>query len=149
MPDGIRVKVDTRNLVARLRRIEKAEGTALSDAIGVAAELVRTEAVRSIQRGSRSGITYKRGSVFHRASAPGEQPKTDTGSLVSSIFSSLRKDRSRPVAFVGSDIVYAKHLEFGTRRMAARPWLQPAFDRMLPKMIGIIHAAFHKAARRR
>ena len=148
MADGIRVKVDTKRVLARLKRIEKNEGDALAVAVGVAAELVRTDAIRSIQRGSRSGRTYKRGSVFHRASGPGEAPKTDTGSLVSSIFSSLRKQRNKPVAFVGSDIVYAKHLEFGTRHMAARPWLQPAFDRMLPRMIDIIHAAFHKAARR-
>lgn len=78
----------------------------------------------NISRGSRSGRTYKRGKTrTHRASAAGQFPKTDTGALVSSINSQFNFNGFE--ATVGSRIS-APHgfwLEFGTPRMAARPWL--------------------------
>lgn len=89
------------------------------------ATLVQADAVRSIQRGSKTGRTYKRGSVSHRASAPGEAPATDSGSLASSI---QRVDDGIQAA-VGTGLEYGKMLEFGTRHILARPWLNPALEK--------------------
>ena len=60
------------------------------------------------------------------ASAPGQAPATDTGFLVSSIFSEVGIDRGDVVGFVRASAPYAVHLEFGTMNMAARPFFEPA-----------------------
>ena len=47
--------------------------------------------------------------------------------------------------------VLAAHLEFGTTRMAARPWLLPTFARLKPRIVARLAAAaragLRKAAR--
>ena len=81
---------------------------------------VQSEAIRSIQRGPKTGIRYGR----HTASAPGEPPATDTGALASSI----ARVSGKPGAAVGTALEYGKHLEFGTTDMKPRPWLFPALE---------------------
>jgi hypothetical protein len=70
------------------------------------------------------GRVYTRGSVQHRASAPGDPPAVDTGDL--------RRERSAEVFIEGSGRVvgeviffaeYAEALELGTEKMAPRPFL--------------------------
>lgn len=86
---------------------------------------VQVDAVRSIQRGPKTGRVYRRGSVTHRASAPGQPPATDTGALASSV---ARVDGKLEAA-VGTGLEYGKHLEFGTSTIKARPWLIPALEK--------------------
>ena len=67
---------------------------------------------------------------FHQASAPGEAPATDTGRLMGSIYF----DREGPLtATVGSKLAYAEWLEYGTSRMAPRPYFRPAVEAVRPK----------------
>lgn len=54
----------------------------------------------------------------------------DTGLLRMSIFTSFKDDGF--VAEVGPSTHYAIYLEFGTKRMAARPYMRPAVDRVRP-----------------
>lgn len=77
---------------------------------------------QAIQRGPKTGRVYKRGKVEHRASAPGQAPATDTGTLVGSIYF----ENGRLSATVGSRLAYAYYLEFGTARIAPRPSWAPA-----------------------
>lgn len=56
-------------------------------------------------------------------SRPGDPPNTDTGRLVQSIKFDFPEDG---VGVVGSNLRYARDLEFGTSKMAARPWLSTA-----------------------
>src|SRR5258707_12595277 len=84
---------------------------------------IRNTAVTNISRGVRHGATYKRRTVTHQASAPGEYPKTDTGRLVASIRTNFRFLE----ADIGSDVNYSQFLETGTKYMMPRPWLQPSF----------------------
>ena len=63
-------------------------------------------------------------SPYHRASAPGESPATDTGTLANSIESK----RYGLVAVVWTEKKYAKWLEFGTRKIAPRPFFTPAVE---------------------
>lgn len=86
----------------------------------------QAEAKLGIGRGTKSGRTYRRGGVTHQASAPGQYPATDTGRLLSSV-NMILPTSSRMVGTVGTDVIYGRHLEFGTSRMAARPWLMPSF----------------------
>lgn len=111
-------------------------------ALDAGAQAVRTTAIKSIQRGSKTGAVYteifatiggkvipvgKRSdgnnlSPSHQASAPGESPATDTGFLVNSI----KADRQDMTARVFSSLKYAFWLEYGTTKMEARPFLTPA-----------------------
>lgn len=88
-----------------------------------AALLIEAESKRNIQTGSRSGKTYKRRSVTHKASAPGEYPKTDTGALVRNIFSERIKKLYYRAGSRGKGAPHGKWLEYGTMHMKARPWL--------------------------
>ena len=94
------------------------------------ANLVEAEAKQSIQRGVKSGRIYKRRSVVHQASAPGEPPASDTGFLVSNITkTAVEKSGTELSISIESKAPYSKFLEFGTRKMSARPFLQPALEK--------------------
>lgn len=83
-------------------------------------------AIQGIEAGPKSGRTYRRGTVTHTASAPGQYPATDSGRLVSSV----RVVPDTPTSYrVGTGVEYGPMLEFGTSRMHARPWLLPSFER--------------------
>src|SRR5689334_21796397 len=86
---------------------------------------VRNAAVKGIQRGSKTGRDYKRRTVTHKASAPGEYPASWTGHLADSI----RINKGFLEAEVGSDLLYAPFLEEGTERMQPRPFLEPSYQK--------------------
>lgn len=101
----------------------------LDVALFAAAKHVEAEAKKSIASGEKTGRVYKRRTVTHRASAPGEAPASDTGRLVNSITAyPPQKGESTVVAGRGT-VKYASMLEFGTSRMAARPFLFPALEK--------------------
>jgi len=78
---------------------------------------VQAEVVTSMQ-GARSGRRYG----DHRASAPGEKPARDMGTLVGSVGVQSKFNH----AIVYASAAHAPHLEYGTRNMAPRPFLRPA-----------------------
>lgn len=132
---------------AVLRRLDDLprEATAgISRALGQSVVEMHAYAVQKIQGGSRSGKTYRRGSVVHQASAPGEFPKTDRGQLVSSLF--IRVEGL--AAYFGSMLNYAKWLELGTSRMAARPWLRPTFNNFRELITKRVNGAINEAVRK-
>ena len=96
--------------------------------IGRAGNLVRNTAVTSIQQGAKSGVVYEKYNPrrTHRASAAGQPPATDTGFLVNNIV--LKIDGDKLGAGVESRADYSAFLEFGTSKMAARPFMQPALE---------------------
>lgn len=87
----------------------------------------QARAVRAIQSGPATGRIYKRGNRTHQASAPGEFPMSDTGQLASSV-QVEPATRGRLLGAVGTAVMHGRHLEFGTERMVARPWLLPSFE---------------------
>lgn len=101
-----------------------------------AAEAIKTEAVRLILEGSKSGIIYIRRGVSHQASAPGEAPASDTGRLVGSI--DTEYDLSNNIARITASAEYAAPLEFGTLHMAPRPFMRPALDNKREEVVTII-----------
>jgi HK97 gp10 family phage protein len=52
----------------------------------------------------------------------------DTGRLRSSISHELAADARGFVATIGTNVDYAAHVELGTSRMRAQPYLRPALD---------------------
>lgn len=126
-----------RRLAGDLR--EEAGRTVLATAIEMRADIVT-----SIQRGPASGVTYKKSNPTrtHTASAPGQAPMSDTGRLANSITFDRVGDLT---ATVGSNLNYAPWLEYGTSRMAARPFFRPAVERMRPIYIGKLEDIIRRA----
>jgi len=93
--------------------------------------MVQNEARNSVLKGPKTGKGYKRGAITHQASAPGQAPASDTGTLVRSILSEVHRVGMEVIISAGT--FYAKMLEYGTRAMAARPFMLPALDKIRPK----------------
>ena len=122
----------------------------ISRQLGLIVDAAALESVndvkKSIQGPPKTGRKYQRSeTVIHQASAPGQAPATDTGTLVSSIYN---EDRGYLSKAIGSRLDYAFYLEFGTRRMAPRPSWIPAVERAIPKMLKRVNIAIAKAKAR-
>lgn len=115
---------DLNKSLARVSSKFESGATAL---VNRTAQNIRNTAVRSIQKQSPSGVTYEKYNPrrSHVASAPGQPPNTDTGRLAGSIRAVMS---GTPTAYVDALADYAVHLEFGTRNMAARPFMTPAVE---------------------
>ena len=114
----------------RFTNMDAAFDNAVTDAIEDTVLEIRTEVITKIQQGPASGRIYRRGNITHQASAPGQPPMTDTGTLVRSVYFDLKP----LTATVGSRLAYSHYLEFGTRRMAPRPVWMPAVKRSTAKL---------------
>lgn len=66
---------------------------------------------------------------FYQASSPGEPPAVQLGDLRKSVKRGVKKERGKLTGYVGSKLPKAPMLEFGTRKMAPRPWLRPSFEK--------------------
>lgn len=82
---------------------------------------------------------YRRKGKAHVASAPGSPPGIDTGKLRAGI--NTKKLRELVYSVNTGDTEYAPHLEFGTSKMAARPFMGPAAQ----EAEGFLLEAFRKA----
>ncbi len=127
-----RARIDgVRRLGQTLRRIVRDQDEALAIALAAGAEALRDDARRVLGRGAAAG-----------PSAPGEPPRRRSGRLAASVFA--QRDTDGLGAAVGTRLDYGTHLEFGTRTVAARPWLLPAFQAAQSNL----RARFARAARR-
>ena len=125
----------TVELRAALRKFGVNADSEIVQIVNGTAQNIRTHAIKSIQRGTKSGIVYSKKrsksgkSVEHRASAPGEAPATDEGILANSIKAEIDGKKAEIVA----DTEYAAWLEFGTQKMQPRPFMFPAMEKERPK----------------
>lgn len=106
----------------RLRRLREEAIKAAGRVVYVGSDMVRAEAFRSVSAGSVSG-------KGHIPSRPGEPPNRDTGVLQAHFTNRLTGPLS---AEFRSDAPYALGLEIGTSKVAARPYVRPARDKMEP-----------------
>lgn len=109
-----------------LKRLWALSGPAVTKLAGAivyeGADTIRAEAFRAVSAGSVSG-------KGHVASAPGEAPMRDTGTLQAG----FETQQTGPVtAEFRAEASYSAALEFGTSKMAARPFVRPARDKMAP-----------------
>lgn len=131
----MRITIDLQGADKLISQIERAAG-ALDGVIGgvvmdTAADLEADIKLRH-QQGPHTGKLYKRGGVVHQASAPGESPAPDTGTLMGSIY---HEPDGPLAAVVGSRLIYALYLEHGTTKMRPRPMWVPAAEQMKPIFI--------------
>lgn len=109
------------SILRKLRYLQSREFNQLAGAVVYeAADAVRAEAFQSISRGAVSG-------AGHVPSKPGGPPSRDTGTLQAG----LKVQRTGLLtAEVRAETPYSAPLEFGTSRMAARPFMRPARDKV-------------------
>lgn len=98
---------------------------------GVAAwiGIVEQRAVDLINNPPKTGRVYVRRGTKHQASAPGEAPATDTGTLVNARRIDLMPERA--AARLTFTAAHAPHLQYGTRKMAPRPFADRALNETL------------------
>lgn len=100
-------------------------GNSLANALQAGYFVWEREARHLIQTSPATGKKYG----GHRASAPGEPPATDTGGLLSNWPRPQKKFTARGAEVEGGPGQdYASHLELGTIKMEARPFMRPALD---------------------
>jgi len=100
-----------------------------------------------VKRATKRGITKacliveayaKENMTPESPSAPGEPPAVVTGTLRASITHRVEDEDGEAVGYVGTNVHYAQPLEFGTSKMAARPFLFPALEKNRDKVVAAI-----------
>ena len=132
MPSKVRLKFHTKQVT---EKIEDTANQRMLEAVNV----VRNQALETLS-GTRSGRTYYVPGTrrSYTASAPGQPPAQATGELRQSVKTAVEVEEKRLIGLVGSDSKHAAPLEFGTVKMAARPWLRISFEKSLDKIKSIL-----------
>lgn len=104
-----------------------------------AGQLIEIEAELSITRGSISGKN-------HVASKPGAPPLADSRQLDTNIETEI-VSVNPPQVTVTSNAEYSVPLEFGTSRMAERPFMRPAVAVKRKDAIEVVRKSMRKAMR--
>lgn len=122
----------------RLQRMGGAgKGGLLGQALFAAGEKIQVEAQLSITRGAVSGKN-------HVPSKPGEPPNADTHRLADNI-ETLQPEPLR--VEVSSNAPYAVELEYGTSKMAERPYMRPATQKMRAEVVELVGKAMAHVTR--
>jgi hypothetical protein len=91
-----------------------------------AANHIRSHTIDKIAKQGRTGNEYPRGEGrAHIASVPGEPPAYDYGKLTRGLRVTQAKPGLMAIAEMTSRAEYSEDLEFGTRQVAARPFMMP------------------------
>lgn len=117
-----------RNLTKFLFDTDKA----VDEAVLSVAEDVRITAKELILEISAGDPILKADGTVHIRSKPGDAPNFETGALYESM--KLSHLLGSKVAHVYSELPYAEWLEFGTEKMAARPFLSVAEEKQVKNM---------------
>jgi HK97 gp10 family phage protein len=130
--------------LSQLDRLGKDMELPFQEVVKGGGQLIRAEAIKSIQTGAKSGVMYQMYNPRreHRASAPGQAPASDTGNLVSKI---IVKQKSKNITNVESNADYSAYLEYGTSKMEPRPFMLPAFEKSKKP---ILDAVFNRVKRK-
>lgn len=125
--------------IARLKKLQGREAVRLvGQALFAGGEAIQVEAQRLISTGSVSGKA-------HVPSKPGEPPNYDSGVLSANI----ETTQPGPLRVrVTSKAPYASPLEFGTSKMAARPYMIPARNNKRREVVDMVQKAVSVAVKR-
>lgn len=113
----------TKDLRRHIKRLKNAQNVAqeVTRALYKAGKMIEADAERSITEGSISG-------AGHVPSLPGQPPNADTRVLDGNIETNIVTGAATPTVHTASKAGYAAMLEFGTSKMAARPYMRPAAE---------------------
>lgn len=129
-------------LQKRAQKIADAFEDGRNKAVQESTLAIHREAIKLIQENTDGRPDIRYGPKRNvNVSNPGDPPNTDTGRLVQSIKFDFSSEGD--VGMVGSNLKYAAWLEFGTERVAPRPWLSTAVENT-SKMVGKIFEKWMK-----
>lgn len=112
----------------RLKRMAQRTPREVARALYSAGQLIELDAERSITSGAVSGKN-------HIPSNPGQPPNADTHFLDSNIETEIG---GPGLVTVTSKANYSAALEYGTSKMAARPFMRPAVERNRKKVVQMV-----------
>lgn len=78
----------------------------------------------------------------YQASAPGEAPAVRTGRLRQSFYFTVLAVENGFEVRIRTSVFYADDLEYGSERVAPRPFVKPAIEKILPQIMEK-HQQFH------
>ena len=136
----LKVSVEVPNLAALTPMVQ----SKVEEALAATAHSVEFD-IKAAMAEPKTGRLYrrgKRGKIIHQASAPGEAPAIDTTALAASIQTAKLSPLCYEVAAKGAE--YAIHLEYGTHKMAARPFMRPALERAKPVLFELVSKALRR-----
>lgn len=122
----------------RLKAMAQRTPEQVARALYSAGQDIELTAERLITEGSVSG-------AGHVPSLPGQPPNRDTGVLDGNIETRIGGPN---LVVVESKAPYSAALEFGTSRMAARPFMQPATEMNRDEVVRKVGAAMNIVIRR-
>lgn len=124
--------------LGKLLTLTEAVQREIGKAIFAGGQAIQVEAQLSITRGSVSG-------KGHVPSKPGQPPSGDTGILDGAI-ETVQTD---PLTVeVSSNAPYSVALEYGTSKMAARPFMRPAAEKERSNVARLTAEAVRRAVRK-
>lgn len=131
MTDGIEIRLESHIPEVTAAITEEARKRML-----LAVQEVRNETMETLS-GQRTGRIYKVPGTnrTYTASSPGEPPAVATGRLRQSIKGVT--ENNGLTGLVGTEIDYGPMLEFGTSKMASRPWLRKSFEKAEKAVLAI------------
>lgn len=141
----IRIRLSGHNLGIRgIEKYARKHRKKTEEALYASALVVQNEARRLVVQGPKSGRLYLKrgGKIAHRASAPGEPPASDTGTLARNIIvnAEFHLHRIRVIA----NTAYSGFLEYGTRRIKPRPFMFRALLAKKDEIRNIFTASFKR-----
>lgn len=117
--------------ISRLKRLADGAAKMANGVVFSGAEIIKADAQLRINQPKHGRVVQGQRRKQYTASAPGEAPAYDTEALRSSIGA----HNPRPlVAEVRAEDWKASMLEFGTSKMAERPYMRPARDAKEPEI---------------
>lgn len=134
--NGDDIAAQLKSVQARMRLRSDLAKPALLSAITKSCLLVERDAKIRMTDSPASGRDYWKGKhhdILHRASAPGEAPAVDTGTLRASVTHVV--DEGKMEGLVGTHEDYGLYLEVGTSNIRPRPWLTPSLESNRSKII--------------
>jgi len=128
----VRYELDTKQLDMAFKRLGGQSAPILHDAVEAGIRVLQRE-VLAAMNAPKSGRAYRvsRTGALHVAAAPGEAPAVETANLAISIAQGARvteATNTQAEAVLEASTPYAAHLEYGTSRMAARPYFRTTLD---------------------
>lgn len=123
-----RVVVDDVAAMVRLERLMEKRFEVAGDILKIVAQrkISITQPLMTTSSGRLWGLN---------PSKPGFPPKVVTGDLMKGVIARVATSSKVVRCFVGSNTPYALTLEFGSSRLAARPWLRPSMAEAWPMIV--------------
>lgn len=133
------------SLQAKVKRMDLNIQQSVLTFLKAMAQVLKNSAKRRIMSGPKTGRIYQRYNPFrlHQASAPGQAPASDMGLLVASVDAEVDPQQFNIV--LSASAPYARDLEYGTSKMAPRPFLLPTIYEYRDRIVDGIRRAIKGA----